>query len=265
MTIHMPRIHSSAIVSERAELHPSVRVGPFSIIEAGVKIGAGSVLENNVRIFEHVHIGAHNRICHGVAIGAAPQHLGYTPDQAGSLRIGDHNTFKENVVISLGMKTAQGTRIGNRNYLMNGAHIGHDCSVGDDNVIASNSIISGHVEIGDHVFLSVLVAVHQFCRIGAHAMVGRASGVVQDIPPYVMSSGSHARFVGVNTVGLKRSGFTPEQRRIIQRAYRILLRSGLSRPSALAKLQALPQSDELRAIIAFAEASERGLIPAVRG
>lgn len=257
-------IHPTALVSDRAELHPSVKVGPYSIIEAGVRIDEGCVIESHARIFERVSLGAHNTICHGATIGAAPQDLTYTPDKAKPLIIGDHNTFKENVVISLGVKTDTGSRIGDHNYLMNAAHIGHDCIVGNHNIMASNAVLGGHVEMDDYVFISGSVAVHQFCKIGSYAMLSGVSGVAQDVPPYVMTSGNRAQFVGLNRVGLKRNGFNAEQRNTIKRAYQILLQSGLTRKNALHQLQALPASDELDTIIRFVESSDRGIISAAR-
>lgn len=256
----MSLIHPSAIVEDGAVVDPSVRIGPFSIIEAGAVIGPGCVIESNVRIYRHTRMGRDNLVCHGATIGAAPQDLGFTPDKARPLVIGDGNRFRECVNISHGVKEDHGTVIGNQNYLMAFSHVGHDCVIGDHNIFANTATLAGHVEMGNRIFLSGQVAVHQFCRIGDYVMVGGVSGVRQDVPPYAMANGQYARFVGLNLVGLRRNGFGQAQRSAIKRAYRVLLQSGLPLPEALERLRQEGDSGEVRAIIAFAEASKRGLI-----
>jgi UDP-N-acetylglucosamine acyltransferase len=252
-------IHPTAIVETGVELHESVSVGPFSIIEAGAVIGADCVIDSHVRIYGATRLGERNRVCHGATLGAEPQDLGYTPDKSKPLVIGDDNHFKENVNISRGVKSAQGTRIGSHNYFMVFSHVGHDCIVGDHNIFANTAALGGHVEMEHHIFLSGHVAVHQFCRIGAYAMLGGLSGVTQDIPPYVMANGQRAEISGLNLVGLRRNGFDQQQRSAIKQAYKILYKSGLKRAEALAKLRQEQVSAETAAIIAFAEKSERGL------
>jgi UDP-N-acetylglucosamine acyltransferase len=252
-------IHPTAIVETGAELHESVSVGPFSIIEAGAVIGAGCVIDSHVRIYDATRLGERNRVCHGATLGAEPQDLGYTPEKSKPLVIGDDNHFKENVNISRGVKSAQGTRIGNDNYFMAFSHVGHDCIVGDHNIFANTAALGGHVEMEHHIFLSGQVAVHQFCRIGAYAMLGGLSGVTQDIPPYVMANGQRAEISGLNLVGLRRNGFDQQQRSVIKQAYKILYKSGLKQSEALAKLRQEPTSPETAHIIAFVEQSERGL------
>lgn len=259
----MPNIHSSAIVGERAQIDPSARIGPFCIVEDGAEIGPGCVLESNVKVHGSVRMGANNRACHGAVLGAAPQDLSFTPDKARPLTIGEGNHFKENVVISCGVKEDHGTVIGNHNYLMNGAHVGHDCIVGDHNIFASQATLGGHVTLQDRIFLSGMVAVHQFCRIGSHVMVGGLTGVGQDVPPFAMVNGQRARYIGLNSVGLRRSGFDPAQRQLIKRAHRLLFRAGLPLKEALARLRELAsESPEVAAIFAFAEQSRRGLVSA---
>lgn len=258
----MSNIHPSAIVSDQAQVDPSAVIGPFCIVEAGAVIGPDCVLDSNVRIFGQTRMGRGNRVCHGAAIGAEPQDLTYSAEKAKPLTIGDHNHFKENVVISSGVKTEHGTEIGNHNYFMNAAHVGHDCILGDHNIFGPNAAVGGHVEIDHHAFLSGQVAIHQFCRIGAYVMVGGVSGVRQDIPPYCMVNGQYARFVGLNLVGLKRNGFSAEQRNAIKRAYRVLFRSGLRLSDALAQVREMADSPEVQGILAFIDKAERGLISA---
>ncbi len=257
-------IHPTAIVADSATIHPSVSIGPYCIIDEGVVIGAHCVLDCYVRVYAGVVLGQHNRICQGAAIGAEPQDIGYTPDKAKPLVIGDHNHFQENTSISRGVKTEQGTCIGHHNYLMHAAHIGHDCILGDHNIIANNAAISGHITIGDHVFVSGTVAIHQFCRIGSYAMIGGSTGVVQDVPPYCMVNGQRARYVGLNLVGLKRHGFSSAQRNRIKRVYRLLMSSSMPRQEMLQQLRRHADSAEEWAIIHFVENSERGLVSASR-
>ena len=253
-------IHPTAIIEDGAELHPSVSVGPYSIIESGAVIGEGCIIESNVRIYNATHMGGHNRACHGVTLGSEPQDLTYTPEKSKPLIIGDHNHFKEGVNISRGVKTDHGTIIGSHNYMMVHAHVGHDCIVGDHNIFANTAMLAGHVEIEHHVFLSGHTATHQFCRIGAYAMVSGITGAAQDVPPYVVADGHRAEIVGLNTIGLRRSNFTPQQRSAIKQAYKVLYKSGLKPAEALAQLKAADPTEEVQHIIRFFEASDRGII-----
>lgn len=259
----MSNIHPSAIVGKSARIDPSARIGPFCIVEDGAQIGPGCVLESNVKVHGTVRMGADNRVCHGTVLGAAPQDLGFTPERARPLTIGEGNHFKENVVISCGVKEEHGTVIGNHNYFMNGSHAGHDCIVGDHNILASQATLGGHVTLADRIFLSGLVAVHQFCRIGSHVMVGGLSGVRQDVPPYALVNGQRARYIGLNVVGLRRNGFDARQRSIIKQAHRLLFRAGLPLEEALGRLRALAtDSPEVKSILTFVEQSRRGLVSA---
>jgi UDP-N-acetylglucosamine acyltransferase len=255
----MADIHPTALVANGANLHPSVQVGPFCIIEDGAVLGADCVLDSNVRIYGATRMGRGNRVCHGATIGSEPQDLTYTPAKSRPLIIGNDNHFKECVNISRGVKTEQGTRIGNNNYFMAFSHVGHDCLVEDATILGHTAGLSGHVELAHHALVAGQTAIHQFCRIGAYVMIGGVTGVAQDVPPYVMVNGQRAQIISLNTVGLRRNGFTPAQRIAIQRAYRIIYRSGLNRTQALAQLQAIPDSPETQAIVEFFTArSQRG-------
>ena len=257
----MALIHPTAIIEPGALLHPSVSVGPYSIVEAGAEIGEGTVIDSAVRIYGPTRLGCHNRVCHGAVLGCEPQDLTFTPDKSRPLVVGDHNHFKEGVNISRGVKSAAGTRIGSRNYLMAFAHIGHDCLVGDHNIFANTATLAGHVEIEHHVFLSGQTAVHQFCRIGAYAIIGGVSGVPQDVPPYMMADGHRAEIIGLNLVGLRRNGFDSARRERIKRAYRLIYKSGLRLAEALVQLEAeQPVPEEIRHIIDFFRGSQRGVI-----
>ncbi len=256
----MSNIHPSAIIEDGAQVSASTKIGPFCIVEAGAVIGENCVLDSNVRIYGQTRMGSGNRICHGATIGSEPQDLGYSKDQGKPLLIGNDNHFKECVNISHGIKEDHGTIIGNNNYLMAFAHVGHDCVLGDHNIFANTATLGGHVEMAHHIFLSGHVAVHQFCRIGEYVMVGGICGVRQDIPPFTMANGQYARHVGLNLVGLRRNGFDGAQRKAIKRAYRIIYQDGLKPASALEKLRTEPESPEVARIIEFLEGSERGIV-----
>ena len=256
----MPNIHPTAIVDEGAEVHESAVVGPYSIIDAGAVVGEGCVIETNVRIFGMARLGRFNRVCHGATLGAEPQDLTYAPERAKPLVIGDHNHFKEGVNISHGIKEDHGTVIGHHNYFMTYSHVGHDCIVGDHNIFANTATLAGHVEVEHHVFLSGHTATHQFCRIGAYAMIAGVSGVPQDVPPFVLADGHRAEIVGLNIVGLRRNGFSQEQRSAIKRAYRILYKSGLKQAEAVERLKTEETAEAVVHIVRFIESSKRGLI-----
>jgi UDP-N-acetylglucosamine acyltransferase len=252
-------LHPTAIIESGAELHPSVQVGPYSIVESGAVIGEGCILESCIRIYGAARLGRNNHVCHGATLGSAPQDLGYTPDRAKPLTIGDDNEFKEGVNVSQGVKYATGTRIGSRNFFMAYSHVGHDCTVGDDNILANTATLAGHVELDHHVFVSGQVAVHQFCRIGAYVMLGGVSGVSKDVPPFVIANGQRARIIGLNVVGLRRHGFDAPRRNRIKAVYKLLFRSGLPLAEALEHaVQTLPGPDT-DAIVAFCRGSERGI------
>ena len=255
----MINIHPTAIVEEGARVHPTASIGAYSIVESSAVVGAKCVIESQVRIYSHTRLGEGNRIGHGAIIGCQPQHLGYDPQHARPLTIGNYNYIREGVNISHGLERSQGTVIGDNNYLMFGSHVGHGCHIGDHNIFANHATLAGNVELEHHIFLSGHVAVHQFCRIGAYAMISGISGVNLDIPPYVTADGHRATIVGLNSVGLRRGGFSPQQRSTIKRAYRSIYKSGLSRSEALSRLSEKADDPNIRHILAFYAASRRGV------
>lgn len=254
------RIHPTAIIEDGAKVHETVCIGAYSIIESGAVIGADCMIESCARIYRNTQMGANNRVCHGATLGAEPQDLTFTPARAKPLIIGNGNHFKEGVNISCGIKSNEGTRIGNDNYWMAFSHAGHDCVIGNHNIFANTATLAGHVTVEDHVFLSGQVAVHQFCRIGSYAMIAGVSGVAQDVPPFALADGHRARMVGLNVVGLRRNGFTAEQRKQIKAVYRLILRSGLRLAEALRRAEQDYPSAETTHIVQFIQASQRGLI-----
>lgn len=255
---HM-NIHPTALVDDSADLHESVEIGPYSIIEAGVVIGPNCKIESGVRLFQETRLGKNNRVCHGAVLGCEPQDLGFLPENSRPLLIGDNNHFKEGVNISRGVKTEGGTQIGDNNYFMCGFHAGHDCRLGNHNVFGPNSTIAGHVELGDRIFISGLVAIHQFCFIGDYAMIAGCAKVVKDIPPYVTCDGNPARIIGLNSIGLRRAGLSAANRTAIKQAYKTIYHADLNTSQALAALKENSGTPEIDGIIRFFEKSDRGV------
>ena len=223
-----PRIHPTAIVSPSAELDSSVTVGPYSIIGEHVQIGAGTSVAAHVVIEGHTRIGQHNRIFQFNSMGAIPQDKKYAGEPC-RLEIGDYNTIREFCTFNIGSPGDSGiTRVGHHNWIMAYVHIAHDCVVGNHTVLANNATLAGHVTVGDYITLGGLSGVHQFVKIGAYAMVGFASAITQDVPPYMLVDGNPLQVRGINAVGLKRRGFTAEQIAAVKQMHKLLYRDGLT-------------------------------------
>ena len=234
----MARIHSSAIVDPRAQLDADVEVGAYSVIGAGVRVGAGTRIGPHVVVEGPTSIGRGNRIFQFASIGADPQDKKYGGEATG-LEIGDGNTIREFATINRGtIQDRTVTRIGNDGWIMAYVHVAHDCIVGDHVIIANSTNLAGHVEIGDWTILGGATQVHQFCKIGAHAMTGAGTVVLHDVPPYVMASGNSARAHGINAEGLRRRGFDAERINAIRRAYKAIYKSGATMQQARDALRA---------------------------
>lgn len=257
----MTDIHATAIVAPGAQLDPGVQVGPYAVIGAGVVIGAGTTVGAHAVLKGPATIGRDNRIFQFTSIGEDPQDKKYRGEPT-QLVIGDRNTFREFCTINRGTAQDRGvTRIGNDNWIMAYVHVAHDCAVGNDVIFSNNSTLAGHVQVGDHVICSGFSAVHQFCRLGAHSFLGGFAAVTRDVPPYVMVAGQPTAPHGINSEGLKRRGFTPEQLRNLKEAYRILYREQLQLAEARDKLAVLAETQpELRILVDFIDKSERSLI-----
>jgi UDP-N-acetylglucosamine acyltransferase len=219
-------IHPLAVVSPGARLGVGVTVGPFAVVEEGVELGDFCTLASGAIVKAGVTAGCHNEFGEHVVIGGAPQHVA-RPDAIGRVTIGDHNVFREHVTIHRAMKPDGLTRVGNSNYVMAGAHFGHDATVGNHCIFANAALLGGHVTVEDRAFVSGAVAVHQFCRVGRLAMVGGHARVVQDVPPYMLLDGQSGCIVGLNIVGLRRSGHSAEAIAELKSAYRAIYRRGL--------------------------------------
>ncbi len=257
----MTAIHATAIVSPSAELHESVSVGPYAVIGDHVRIGEGSVIAAHAIIEGHTVLGCNNHVHAHASIGCAPQDKKYRGEPT-RLVIGDGNTFFQSVTVAVGTVQDEGlTSIGDDNWLMAYAHIGHDCHVGNHTIFANSATLGGHVHVQDYAILGGLSAVHQFCVIGAHAMAGGGSIIVQDLPPFTICEGNRAVARGINSEGLKRRGFSAEQILAIKRAYKLLYRSGKSYEEAVAEIRLAADTEPaLAAFTRFFALSSRGIL-----
>lgn len=255
-------IAESAVISPEAVLAEDVVIGPYAVIGAGVTIGAGTEIGPHVRIEGPATIGERNRFVGSASIGTPPQDLKFKGEQT-ELRIGNDNVFREFITLNRGTTGGGGvTTIGSNNFFMAYAHVAHDCHVGSHTIFANNATLAGHVEVGDFSTVGAFSAVHQFCRVGNHAFIGGGSICTQDVLPFVKTVGNRpAQTYGINTIGLERKGFPQPTIEALQRAYRILVRSKLKLADALDRVEAeLGAFDEVRYLVAFVRASQRGVI-----
>jgi UDP-N-acetylglucosamine acyltransferase len=257
----MARIHATALIDPTAELASDVDVGPYSIVGAGVAVGAGTVIGPHAVIAGRTRLGARNRVYQFASIGEIAQDRKYGGEPT-TTTIGDDNVFREYVSIHAGTAQDRGdTAIGDRNLFLAYTHVAHDCVVGHDTVFSNNAQIAGHVHIGDWVVLGAFGGIHQFCRIGAHAMVAAGAKVLQDVPPFVTAVGNPAKPWGTNSEGLRRRGFSPEDSLTVRRAYKTLYREGRSLDEARAIIaEAAKASPVLTPLVQFLADAGRGII-----
>lgn len=255
-------IHPTAIVSPHARIGKNVRIGPFCVVGADVELGDDCVLHSHVVIEGHSKIGRSNEFFPFSAIGGKTQDLKYAGEPT-YLEIGDHNVFRENTTVHRGTFEELPTRIGSNNLLLCYSHVAHDCQLGN-HIILSNSVgLAGHIIVEDHVIVSGLAAVHQFCRLGAHAIIGGCSKVVQDVPPFMIVDGNPATTRGINLVGLQRRGFSEDDIRAIKAGYKkLFLKKDGNLANSISSLKATRQasSPHVKHLIDFIEASERGVV-----
>ncbi|VAX76602.1 Acyl-[acyl-carrier-protein]: UDP-N-acetylglucosamine O-acyltransferase [Serratia symbiotica] len=254
-------IHPSAIVEEGAVIGSGAYIGAFCSIGSQVEIGIGTVLKSHVVVNGRTKIGRDNHIYQFATIGEVNQDLKYTGEPT-LVEVGDRNCIRENVTIHRGTTQGSGlTKVGNDNLLMVNVHIAHDCVVSNDCVLANNTTLAGHVEVDDYAIIGGMTAIHQFCIIGAHVMVGGCSGVAQDVPPFVIAQGNHAIPIGVNVIGLKRRGFDNLQMKIIRNAYKILYLRDKTLDQAKIEIEALVQEHSVvQQFLDFFTRSTRGII-----
>ncbi|MBE9201064.1 MULTISPECIES: acyl-ACP--UDP-N-acetylglucosamine O-acyltransferase [unclassified Nodularia (in: cyanobacteria)] len=257
-------IHPTAVIHPKSELHPTVQVGAYAVIGAHVKVGLETIIGAHVVLEGPCEIGARNQIFPGAAIGMEPQDLKFVGEPTW-VKIGDNNLIREYVTINRATGAGEATVIGNNNLLMAYVHVAHNCII-EDNVIIPNSVaLAGHVHIESRARLGGVLGVHQFVRIGQHAMVGGMARIDRDVPPYMLVEGNPARVRTLNLVGLKRSGMNSTDLQVLKKAFRILYRSGLSFKEALEQLEQLGETEQLQYLRRFLLLSQmpgrRGLIP----
>jgi UDP-N-acetylglucosamine acyltransferase len=245
-------VHPDAIVG------PRTVIGDFCVIESGVAIGADCRLEPYVFVKRWTTMGERNEISAGTALGTDPLDKVFTGERS-YLRIGSGNKIREHYTISRGTKPETTTVIGDENYIMTSGHIAHNCVIGSRTVIASCALVAGYVEVEDQAFISGGVVIHQFSKVGRLAMIGGNTRVNADVPPYFLYSGFDVTPMGLNIVGLQRSGFAPEDITVLKRAYRLLYRSNLKLKDALDRIAAECDSDYARHLVEFIRTSKRGI------
>ena len=255
-------IDQRAVVSAKAEVHDEAYVGPYAIVGDDVVIGRGTRIEAHAVVKGPTTIGEDNRIFQFASIGDDPQDKKYAGEPT-RLAIGHRNTIREYVTINRGTTQDLGeTRLGDDNWIMAYVHIAHDCVIGNQIIVANAATLAGHVRIDDYAILGGFSGIHQFCRIGAHAFLGKGGMVSGDVPPFTMVAGDdHGRPRGINSEGLKRRGFDPERIAAIKRAYRTLYVAGL--PLAEARQELAEQaatSEDVRFLLEFIEGGERPLV-----
>jgi UDP-N-acetylglucosamine acyltransferase len=239
----MSLVHSTAVIHEGAQLAPDVQVGPYAVIGPNVQVASGTSIGSHAVIVGHTTIGRDNRVFSFVSVGQAPQDKKYAGEPT-RLEIGNGNTIREFCTINTGTAQDQGvTRIGDDNWIMAYVHIAHDVRLGHHTVLANNATLAGHVEVGDWATIGGLTGVHQFVKIGAHAMIGFQGHVAQDVPPYMTADGHPLAVRAVNLTGLKRRGFDKQRQALVRRMHRLLYRESLSLSAAIDQISELaPQA-----------------------
>jgi UDP-N-acetylglucosamine acyltransferase len=253
-------IHPLAIVDPGAKLGEDVQIGAFSIIGAGVEIGNGTWIGPHVVINGPTRIGTGNRIYQFSSLGEGPQHLGYKGEPT-RLEIGDRNIIREYCTLNRGTVGGGGvTRLGHDNFIMAYCHLAHDCQVGNHTIFANGTSLAGHVRVEDQVIFGGFSMIHQFCRVGAHAMTGISTVTFKDIPPYLLVAGNTAVPHGLNVRGLKRRNFSEQTIEALRHAYKLVYKSGLRLSEATEQLAQMDANPEVRHFLDFIKQSERGIV-----
>lgn len=255
------KIHPTAIVEEGAVIAENVVIGPFCIVEKTVEIGANTVLNSHIVVKGKTKIGENNHIFQFATIGEINQDLKYAGEVTETV-IGNNNRIREHVTVHRG--TVQGggiTKIGDNNLFMVNAHIAHDCQIKNNCILANNATLAGHVQLDDFVIVGGMSAIHQFVIVGAHVMLGGGSMVSQDVPPYVMAQGNHARPFGINIEGLKRRGFDKPTLHVIRSVYKLIYRSDKTLEEIMPEIEQIAATESsISFFIDFFKRSTRGII-----
>ena len=241
-----------------ASIGPGVRIGEFCVVEPDVAIGRACMLEPYSYVKRWTTLGERNAISAGTVLGTDPLDKNFTGERS-YLRIGNGNIIREHYTISRGTEPESVTEIGDDNYIMTSGHIAHNCRIGNGTVICSCTLVAGYVEVEDQAFISGGVVIHQFSKIGRLAMIGGNTRVNSDVPPFFLFSGFNVEAKGINSVGLKRAGFSAQQIAALKSAYGLLYRSGLKLEEALCRIDAEIRTPEAAHLVAFIRRSERGI------
>ncbi len=253
-------INPLTYIDPTAKIDATVKIDPFTVIHKDVEIGEGTWVGSNVTIMEGARIGKNCKIFPGAVISAIPQDLKYKGEYT-LVKIGDNTTIREFVTVNRGTSDKNMTQIGNNCLIMAYCHIAHDCIVGDGCIFSNNTTLAGHIEVGDFVVLAGLTAVQQFVKIGSHAFITGGSLVRKDVPPYVKAAREPLSYVGVNSIGLKRRGFSIDTINNIMDVYREIFVRNNNTTKALAYVEAeLPVTDERDEIIDFIKTSKNGIM-----
>lgn len=260
------QIHPSAVIDPAAELGVGVVVGPHAVVGPRVEVGDRCRIDAGAYLQGPMKMGESNHVHSGACIGFDPQDLKFAGEETW-LEIGSHNHFREHSTAQRGTGKGGGlTKIGSHGLFMVGTHVAHDCLVGDHVIFANQGTLAGHVEVQDHATVGAFTSVHQFCRVGAFAYIGGYSVITRDVLPYVKTVGIKPACYGLNKIGLERKGFTPEDLKGLERAYRLLVRSGLSRKVALEQIEnEVGSQPRVRFLLDFVASSERGVIAETPG
>jgi UDP-N-acetylglucosamine acyltransferase len=259
------RIHPTAIVDAAARIGADVEIGPYSIIGPQVTIGEGTTVQLHAVIEGDVTIGSGNFVGHGAIIGAPPQDVSFSPERKTRVEIGNDNIIREYCTIHRGTAEASATKIGDKNFLMAGTHIGHNCEIGNNVIIANNCLLAGYVSVDNGAFLGGGSTFHQFMHIGRLVMVQGSSAFGKDLPPFVIAAERNSVF-GINAVGLRRAGFGSDEREEIKAAFKLIYLSGLNIAQALDKAATMNFGAPAREFLDFvANAKKRGICPLKRG
>ena len=259
------KVHPTAIVDPDAKIGADVQIGPFSIVGPDVTIGDETIVQSHVVIEGEVAIGRGNFIGHGAIIGVPPQDVSFSLEGKTKVEIGDDNIIREYCTIHRGSADGSATTIGNKNFLMSGAHIGHNCLIGNNVVIANNCLLAGHVRVDDGAFLGGGSTFHQFMHIGRLVMVQGSSAFGKNLPPFVIAAERNSVF-GLNIVGLRRAGLTAKDRDEIKQAFNLVYLSGLNTSQALDKAATMTFGAPAREFLDFvARSRKRGICPLKRG
>jgi UDP-N-acetylglucosamine acyltransferase len=257
-------IHTTALVDSKAQLDSSVEIGPYSIVGPHVSIAAGTRVGAHCVLQGHTTIGQDNHIFQFNSIGAIPQDKKYAGEPC-ELHIGDRNTIREFCTLNIGSPgDARVTRVGDDNWIMAYVHIAHDCQIGNNTVLANNTTLAGHVHLADWVIVGGLTGVHQFVKIGAHAMVGFSSAVTQDVPPFMMADGNPLSVRGFNVEGLRRRQFSAERIAAVKLMHKLLYRTGKTLAQAILEITEISKNSQeatqdMAMMLQFLNASTRGI------